>query len=68
MPDIVKISDITISNPCIKVCKMDGRFCKGCKRTMTERNTWYAMTKTEQEQTLQFIRLRKADEELRKYG
>ena len=54
-----KSDQCTPCTPCIGVCKMEGRFCKGCYRTIEEVALWMRMNRSEREYVMRLVEERK---------
>jgi len=49
----------TVPSPCIKVCRIEGGLCVGCKRTLDEIRDWMIMSDYEQKKLLHELMWRK---------
>ncbi|MDA0339589.1 MAG: DUF1289 domain-containing protein [Proteobacteria bacterium] len=49
----------TIESPCVGVCRVDGKFCSGCYRTIGEIGAWSAMSSDDKRLVLQKARQRR---------
>lgn len=56
----VGVDETPPASPCVKVCRMDGDFCCGCRRTLGEIAEWNRMSEAERHRVLQRIERRQA--------
>ena len=50
----VMIPPLSVTNPCINVCRMDlsGRYCQGCGRTLLEIGRWDQLTEAQRAEVM----------------
>jgi len=47
------------TSPCIKICKLEGTICIGCKRTLGEIREWSSASNVRRQEILELIKRRK---------
>lgn len=52
-----------VESPCVNVCKMQGDFCIGCKRTLDEIGKWFEITPEEKREIINSIQNRTLDQD-----
>jgi len=46
------------TSPCIKICKLEGTICIGCKRTLSEIREWSSASNVRRQEILELIKNR----------